>query len=450
MKDDHCHSILSFWYTRQTREMAPTFRFDKYLSKDELVDALPRERVEDEPTDIPPVPSDPKPRAKARGNGRRAKRKAKSSVTPGDDEVNNDESERESITVTKRKKTRKSKNSKKGKAKATETNSETSRKSSTASLTARKNTRKWKNEQGKTTAMSTDSEKSSTSSTSSTDSESSNTTTDASEEKTDSDLVDMGSAHDLERSRGTVYEIGSSRQAPTLFVSTRQLSVAATSETRVAPSNMDGQSLGQPDIDGEDEDMMPSPDLDLAPELQAIAKMLKERLGNPEINARLLEAFGDMTVESQSQSPVKERSRGMSSVTDLGKRRARSSTEGLPPASPTKKSRVRSLEDPVVTSPIPPMANLSGTGDILTEPRLPTTSTSSSPSTSTQRNTDHNDTVPQASSSVMTRSRGGRAPPLPRGNERKGRGTKRPVAFSPRVTRSNSPKKRSTRAHATT
>src|SRR5277367_5336786 len=92
MKDDHCHSILTLWYTRQTDGMTPTFRFKNYLIKDRLVEALPREKVDDTLTENSVIPSGPQRDAKARVNGRRARRKAKSSTTPGHHIPNDDES----------------------------------------------------------------------------------------------------------------------------------------------------------------------------------------------------------------------------------------------------------------------------------------------------------------------------------------------------------------------
>src|SRR5271168_960068 len=77
MKDDQCHSILTFWYTRQTNGMTPTFRFERYLVKDELVEVLPPEIADVGLSSKPPIPTGPKPDANSRGKGRRARRKVK-------------------------------------------------------------------------------------------------------------------------------------------------------------------------------------------------------------------------------------------------------------------------------------------------------------------------------------------------------------------------------------
>jgi len=417
MKDDHCHSILTFWYTRQINGMTPTFRFNKYLAKDELIEALPRERAEVQPTDIAPIPSGPNPGAKNRGQGRRARRKAKSSIIPGVNIIEDDESERNSNTVPRSTKPRKSRKDNKGKERARDMDSGTSSKSSTSSS----------------------------------DSESPSTTTTTTEEGTESDLEDTVSDQVGRQSRGRMEGIGSSRQANTQLLFTGETSIATTSQPTFEPSHINVEYVGQPYVDDGDEDLFPSQDLDLAPELQAIAKMLQAGIAGPEINARVLQAFSAMTVKSQSQSPLKRLSRGASTVTDLGKRRTRSSTEGLPPASPTKKTRVRSLDNSVEASPASSTANLHslGTGHLFTEPGSFATSTTLT-SSSHHQTFECDDTAPQASLSRITKSRGSQAQTIPRGNAKKApRSKKQVAASSPRVTRSHSPKKRNTRSHPT-
>src|SRR5277367_5194561 len=57
MRDNQCHTLLTFWYQRQLAGHSPVFRFHKYLVQDELVDANPRELVEAEDDDEAEVPS---------------------------------------------------------------------------------------------------------------------------------------------------------------------------------------------------------------------------------------------------------------------------------------------------------------------------------------------------------------------------------------------------------
>src|SRR5271155_3561651 len=225
--------------------MMPTFRFDKYLAKDELIEALPWERAEVEPTDVAPIPSGPQPGAKNHGQGRRARRKAKSSTTPGDNIIEEDESERNLTALTRSTKPQKSR----------------------------------KNDKGKERARDMDSETSSKSSTSSSDSESHSTTMTTTEEGRQSDLEDIVGDQVGRQSCGRMEGFGSSRQASTQPLSSVQSSIATTSQPRVEPSHIDVKYVGQPDVDAMDEVMFPSQELDLGPELQAIAKMLQEGIG---------------------------------------------------------------------------------------------------------------------------------------------------------------------------
>ena len=180
-----------------------------------------------------------------------------------------------------------------------------SERNSTALIRSTKPRKSRKNDKGKERARDMDSETSSKSSTSSSDSESPSTTTTTTEEGRESDLEDIVGDQVGRQSCGRMEGIGSSRQASTQPLSTVQSSIAMTSQPRVEPSHIDIEYVGQLDVDAGDEDMFPSQQLDLGPELQAIAKMLQEGIGRPEINARLLQAFGAMTVQSQSQSPLK-------------------------------------------------------------------------------------------------------------------------------------------------
>ena len=84
LKEDQCHSLLTFWYTCQTNGMTPTFRFKRYLVKDNLVDALGLEKVDTAGGLTPPLPSNSNPDAKPRGNRRQARRKQKSKSPPMD------------------------------------------------------------------------------------------------------------------------------------------------------------------------------------------------------------------------------------------------------------------------------------------------------------------------------------------------------------------------------
>jgi len=406
MKDDHCHSILTFWYTRQTNGVTPTFRFNRYLVKDEIVEALPRETADVGPSTQPAIPSGRKPDARNRGKGRRARRRAKSSIPPGDDIHNissDDDSEIHSNTPSKRSQSRKSRKKNKGKEKARDI----------------------------------DSGKSSKYSTSSSESEPTTTTTNTTEAETESDSEDSLSDRGSEQSRGRLDD------SPHLQSSTQPFSAPQTSpstipEPTVEPSHVDDESLGQPDDDEEDEDMLPSEYLDLGPELMAIAQMVRKGMEPQDISARVLQAFGSMQVKSQSQSPIKQRSPAPSPVTGLRKRRERSSTEGLPPVSPTKKSRLQSLDNSVEASPESPTTDL-----------RPSTVVVATASTSQITPFASTDTAPDASS-TRPQSRGNRAQTIPRGDGRKGQGSKKQTATrSPRITRSNSPKKRSTRAHPT-
>src|SRR5271168_1412020 len=57
MRDNQCHTLLTFWYQQQLAGHSPVFRFHKYLVQDELVDANPRELVEAEDDDEAEVPA---------------------------------------------------------------------------------------------------------------------------------------------------------------------------------------------------------------------------------------------------------------------------------------------------------------------------------------------------------------------------------------------------------
>src|SRR5271168_3117523 len=276
MKDDHCHSILTFWYTRQTNGVTPTFRFNRYLVKDEIVKALPRETAHVGPSTQPAIPSGRKPDARNRGKGRRARRRAKSSIPPGDDICNissDDDSEIHSNTPSKRSQSRKSRKKNKGKEKARDI----------------------------------DSRKSSKYSTSSSESEPTTTTTNTTEAETESDSEDSLSDRGSEQSRGRL-DNSPHLQSSTQPFSAPQTSPSTIPEPTVEPSHVDDESLGQPDDDEEDEDMLPSEYLDLGPELMAIAQMVRKGMEPQDISARVLQAFGSMQVKSQSQSPIKQRS----------------------------------------------------------------------------------------------------------------------------------------------
>ena len=164
---------------------------------------------------------------------------------------------------------------------------------------------------------------------------------------------------------------------------------------------------------------MRTPIQDLAPELVSIAKMIEEGIPAPEINARLLQAFGSMTVKSQSLSPVKQRSHGLSPMPYLGKRRGHPSTEGLPPASPTKKSHLQSVENSVEGSPQLPTTSLPQllySQNILMEPA----SLMDPPSLLHPFESTPN--TPEASSSTLTRSCRDEHPTQPWGEQASGGG----------------------------
>ena len=201
----------------------------------------------------------------------------------------------------------------------------------------------------------------------------------------------------------------------------------------------------QPEEASGDENMFPSPIRDLAPELVSLAKMIEEGIPAPEINARLLQAFGSMTVKSQSLSLVKQRSHGLSPVPDLGKRYGQPSTEGLPLASLMKKSRLQPVKNSVEGSPQLPTTSLTQSlysQNILMEPA----SLMDPPSLLDPFESTPN--TPEASSFTITRSRGDERPTqLHGGGGQQGWGNTKKPALSAWVTRSTAPKKRSTRAN---
>ena len=413
MKDDHCHSILTFWYTRQTDGMAPTFRFKNYLVKDQLMEALPREKVDDTLTENSVIPSGPQLDANAHGNGRRARRKAKSGITPGPRIPHNDESRVNSPTPIRTPKARTLVVKNKGKGKARDTEMEISSQESTSSSDAEQTTTATENTSGETT---------------------------------DSDLDDTSSDGGSGTSRGTIPDLIPTFQRGTQGPPNpkRRLSIRSPATTNHSLINVDHPS--QVDGDSGNEDLVSSESPELAPELIAIAQMVQQGIDSQEINARVLQAFGSMRVKSRSQSPLKPGSRVRSPVTDLGKRRGRSSIESLPPASPSKKSRLgRLVNRPPETSPDSLAANLS-------HPSSSAQTGFQSPPVTEQQAIgvlttliSHNvqasesaSIAPEASTSTALKSRGTGCQSLPR---------KKQPKSSSRVTRSNSPKKRSTRAH---
>jgi hypothetical protein len=448
MKDDQCYSLLGFWYTRQTTGLSPTFRFKKYLITDDLVEALPRERADIPQMATPPIASGSNQAAPARGNGPEAKKKGKS------------------------KRTRKQHKGK-GKAAATQSDSdEFSGHSTTVSSqdapargngTASKkkgNSKRIKQNKGKGKARATgnNSDESGRHPSSNSCSDSTPTATssgDDTDSSTDSDSAE-------EQSRGPINNF-QPNHTQVLFP-TGPFNYSGVQPT-LRQSHVDVDPVSQLDEPSGDENMFSMPIPGLGPELRNIERMLEKGLPREEI----LQAFSSMTVRSQSQSPLKPRSRGLSPPTDLGKRRGRPSTEGLPPASPTKKSRLQSLESRPDAIPHPPTTSLPDSlhpsGIVMQPPSLtdkpsllldaiectPNASSSTAPLECTPNASSSAaplECTPNASFSTASQARGAPTATISQGGGRKGQTGKKEIRVSsPRVTRSSAPKKRSTRAN---
>lgn len=411
MKDDHCLSLLAFWFRRQTNGMLPSFRFKRYMIKDELVEALPRKQVDIPQTDIPPIASGSSlpptaippnasrssPDAEARGTGKHSNKRGKAKRPGRSGKVD------------------------KGKGKARETSRDSvessahSKSNSDPESAFKANTRgtgegtsKTGNEgQGK--ANSSSDEYSSTFSSSDSDSESTTTTI--------TSTSDSSSDRDSEENRSL----------------SRSPNPANQSHAHVDP-------VRPPDNLSGDENMSPSPIPDLSPELRSIERMVQQGIPRDEV----LRALSTLTIRSHSQSPVKAPSRALSPRTDLRKRRGRPSTEGLPPASPTKKSRLQPVDNAVEASPSSPTTSLPSSHHL---PPLVLEPASDQPSIPSIESTE---IIPEASSSRgrPSRDRGARIQTSSRAGGLRGKGSRKNTEVpSQRVTRSNAPKKRTTRAN---
>jgi hypothetical protein len=89
MRDNQCYTLLQFWFERQNAGHSPVFRFQKYLVKGGLAEAIPRKLVEaeadDEAEDDGPIGPKPKSQRKRRGvRSAKGKEKAHSSDQSSD------------------------------------------------------------------------------------------------------------------------------------------------------------------------------------------------------------------------------------------------------------------------------------------------------------------------------------------------------------------------------
>lgn len=434
IKDDHCHSLLSFWYRRQTEGISPVFRFQKYLVKDELVEALPREQVDIPHTATSPIASG--------GNIPRTDTQpiASSSnipltVTPPIASGSNPAPARaKSGKRTSRAKSEKQKRAK-WKAGAI-SSSDTPPIASGCNQVppARAKSGKPNKGKGKARASSSDSGEATSQSTESDSNSETTTTTTTSENDSDSST---DSHSEDEQSPARIHNVSTSLNPNTADLYTRQTSYYSTSQPPLQHSDANVNPAPQADEFSGDENLFSLPIPNLGPELQGIQKMIEQGIPRQEI----LQAFGAMRVRSESQSPVKGHSRGVSPPTDLGKRRGRPSTEGLLPASPTKKSRLQSLKNSPEASPELQTTHLPDSlhfPDIFMNPA----------SLTYQPSFESTGAAPEASSSTVTESRGPRARSIPDGSDPKTEGSKKKTNVpSQRVTRSKVLKRRSTRAN---
>ena len=440
MKDDHCHSLLTFWYSRQTQGMSPVFRFQKYLVKNELVDALPREQV-DIPqtvtspiasgsnvpqTDTPPIASNshiPRTVTPPIASSSIIPRTVTPPIAGGSNQA---PPAREGGTQSKTKQPhRKLKDSKSGK--------QTSRKGKERAKSGKQNSGK-----GKERAIDTESEEASAQSTSDSDSDTSRSTT-TSESDPDSST---NSDSEEEQSPPRIHNISPhlNPNLPDLY--TTKTPYSSKSQPSLHHSNAHVDPGRQADEFSGDENMFPSPTPNLGWELQNMQRMIEEGIPRDEI----LQAFGAMRVRSQSTSPVKGRSHGVSPPKHLGKRRGRPSSDQLTPASPTKKGPRQALEEP---SPYLPTTTEPDTlQSAQTAIKPPSIADTPNPVPDVPDPFDSTDTAlvpsftpPQAPMAQTTS--------MSRGGARKGQGSIRKTDVpAKRVTRSSTTQKRITRANA--
>ena len=76
MRDNQCHTLLTFWYERQVAGHSPVFRFSNYLVEDQLVEGHPRELVKADDDEREDLGTNKKPKGKS-GVKRRRVRSAK-------------------------------------------------------------------------------------------------------------------------------------------------------------------------------------------------------------------------------------------------------------------------------------------------------------------------------------------------------------------------------------
>jgi hypothetical protein len=420
MKDDQCHSLLTFWFRRQTSGMLPSFRFKRYMIKDDLVEALPREEVDIPrtetppiasssnilPSAIPPIASGHSPGRNARGTGRHSNKNGKAKRPRGSGKLKKGKG-KERATSCNSDKSSTNSISNSDSEPAAKRNARGPQRQSNKKTKSKRTSKSGRGKQGQRKANS-NSDESSANSTSNSDSEST-TSTSTSENTTDS-----STDSDSEDSQS---------RAP------------IQNQHTVHQSHADVDPLPMPDDPSGDENTFPSPILNLCPELQSIERMVQQGIPREEV----LQSFSALRMRSQSSSPVKAPSRALSPRTEPLKRRGRPSTEGLPPASPTKKSR---LENSVERSPGLPttsLPHLPHPPPIFMEPA----------SLTHQPSFECTQTAPEASSSSTgpSHARGADAQTISRGGGLRGKGSRKKTEVpSQRVTRSNTPKKRTTRA----
>lgn len=412
MKDDDCHSLLTFWYRRQTQGVSPVFRFQKYLIKNELVEALPREQVDIPQTATSPIASGsnvPQTDTPPIASSSNIPRTVTPPIAGGSKEV---PPARMSGTRSKKKKrNRKSKDSKSG---------------------------KQNSGKGKERAIISDSEEASAQSTSDSDSDRSRSTT-TSESDPDSST---NSDSEEEQSSARIHNVSPHLNPDLPDLYTSQIAYSSKSQPPLHHSNAHVDPVCQADEFSGDENMFPSPTPNLGWELRKMEKMIKEGIPREEI----LQAFGAMRVRSPSKSPVKGGSHQVSPPTHLGKRRGRPSSDELTPASPTKKGPHQALEEP---SPHMPTTTLPDTPQSAhTSIKPPSMGDTPDPVPDVPHLFDSTDTAPVASF-TPSQAPGAQTTSISRGGGRKGQGSiKNTHVPATRVTRSSAPKKRITRANA--
>jgi hypothetical protein len=412
MKDDHCHSLLTFWYRRQTNGMVPSFRFNRYMMKDDLVEGLPRELVDIPipetdatpiatgsniaPTATPPITSGSSAGANAPGTGTHSNKNGKAKRPRGSGKINKGKGKARAASV----------NGDEFSANSPYNSDPQSTAIKNARGTRRQSKRTHKSGEGKggagtAKAISSNHDESTADFTSHSDSESESTTTSGNmTDSTDSDSEDQ-------HSRGPTQTFP--RNSTQVLSNSTQVLYSPT----VHQSHEDVDPIPTPDTPSEDENMFPSPILDLCPELQRIEKMVEAGIPRDKV----LQAFSALTMRSQSGSPVKASSRGLSSNTDHRKGSGR----------PIENSG-EAIENSVEANP--PLPTISPPNSLHSPPLTHQPSLA---------------IAPEASSSSAARGPDARTT---QGGGLRGKGSRKKTDVpSQRVTRSNAPKKRSTWAH---